>query len=165
MVVSRSFGSRPQGGARPGGRFGGRGRFQARRKVCAFCADKNLVIDYKDTARLSRYISERGKINPRRRSGTCAKHQRALATAIKQARMIALLPFVPEHIRVAGTSWTVSPGTPKVVPVSAETVAPKAEETVAVVTNEVKEVAVEPAPEAPVEEVKAVETAEKPADE
>jgi small subunit ribosomal protein S18 len=83
--------------------------------VCAFCADKNLVIDYKDTARLSRYISERGKINPRRRSGTCAKHQRALANAIKQARMIALLPFVPEHIRVSGTSWTVSPGVPVAV--------------------------------------------------
>lgn len=116
MAFIRNTGTRPQG--RPGGKFG-RGRFQARRKVCAFCADKNLVIDYKDTARLSRYISERGKINPRRRSGTCARHQRALATAIKQARMIALLPFVPEHIRVSGTSWTVSPGVP--APPAAET--------------------------------------------
>ncbi|MEN8614470.1 30S ribosomal protein S18 [Dehalogenimonas sp. THU2] len=112
MVVARSFGARPQG-ARPAGRFGGRGRFQARRKVCAFCADRNIVIDYKDTARLSRFISERGKINPRRRSGTCARHQRALATAIKQARTIALLPFVPEHIRQAGTFWTMSPAAPK----------------------------------------------------
>jgi small subunit ribosomal protein S18 len=94
------------------------------------------VIDYKDTARLSRYISERGKINPRRRSGTCAKHQRALANAIKQARMIALLPFVPEHIRVAGTSWTVSPGMPKAVPAVNEAVAPKVEGTVAVVETE-----------------------------
>ncbi|AKG53629.1 30S ribosomal protein S18 [Dehalogenimonas sp. WBC-2] len=113
MVVARSFGSRPQSG-RPAGRFGGgRGRFQARRKVCAFCADKNITIDYKDTARLSRYISERGKINPRRRSGTCARHQRVLATAIKQARTIALLPFVPEHIRLAGSFWTMSPAVPK----------------------------------------------------
>lgn len=111
MVTSRDSGARPQG--RPGGRFGGRGRFQQRRKVCAFCADKNIVIDYKDTARLSRYISERGKIDPRRRSGTCARHQRMLATAIKQARLIALLPFVPEHIRKAGTFWTMSPSVPK----------------------------------------------------
>jgi len=109
--MSRDSGSRPQG--RPAGRFGGRGRFQQRRKVCAFCADKNIVIDYKDTARLSRYISERGKIDPRRRSGTCARHQRALSEAIKQARIIALLPFVPEHIRKAGTFWTVSPSVPK----------------------------------------------------
>ena len=155
MVVSRSFGSRPQGG-KPGGRFGGKGRFQARRKVCAFCADRNLVIDYKDTARLSRYISERCKINPRRRSGNCAKHQRALANAIKQARMIALLPFVPDHMRVAGTSWTVSPGVPKVAAPVTETVAPKAEETV---------VAVEVIDEVPVAEEKATESAEKPAQE
>lgn len=120
MVVARSFGSRPQSG-RPAGRFGGgRGRFQARRKVCAFCADKNITIDYKDTARLSRYISERGKINPRRRSGTCARHQRVLATAIKQARNIALLPFVPEHIRLAGAFWTMSPAVPKTAEAATE---------------------------------------------
>jgi small subunit ribosomal protein S18 len=111
LVISREPGNRPQG--RPGGRFGGRGRFQQRRKVCAFCADKNIVIDYKDTARLSRYISERAKIDPRRRSGTCARHQRKLSAAIKQARLIALLPFVPEHIRKGGTFWTMSPSTPK----------------------------------------------------
>ncbi|APV44373.1 small subunit ribosomal protein S18 [Dehalogenimonas formicexedens] len=123
MVTSRDQGTRPQG--RPAGRFGGRGRFQQRRKVCAFCADKNIVIDYKDTARLSRYISERAKIDPRRRSGTCARHQRKLAEAIKQARIIALLPFVPEHIRKGGTFWTMSPSVPKApeAPVEAKTAA------------------------------------------
>jgi len=63
-----------------------------RRKVCAFCVDKT-PIDYKDTARLRRYISERGKILPCRMTGTCAKHQRELAIAIKRARIMALLPF------------------------------------------------------------------------
>ena len=62
--------------------------------LIAFCADKNAVIDYKDTNRLRRYVSERGKILPRRMTGTCAKHQRELAIAIKRARIIALLPFV-----------------------------------------------------------------------
>lgn len=75
---------RPRNGRRP------------RRKVCAFCADKNAVIDYKDTARLRRYISERGKILPRRMTGTCAMHQRQLTTAIKRARHVALLPFVAD---------------------------------------------------------------------
>ena len=123
MVTSRDQGGRPQG--RPAGRFGGRGRFQQRRKVCAFCADKNIVIDYKDTARLSRYISERAKIDPRRRSGTCARHQRKLSEAIKQARVIALLPFVPEHIRKGGTFWTMSPSVPKApeAPVEIKTLA------------------------------------------
>ena len=72
-----------------------RGR-RPKRKVCAFCADKNAVIDYKDTMRLRRYISERGKILPRRMSGTCAKHQRELAMAIKRARVVALLPYVQD---------------------------------------------------------------------
>ena len=64
-----------------------------RKKVCVFCAEKNAVIDYKDTNKLKRYISERGKILPRRISGTCAKHQRELTVAIKRARNIALLPY------------------------------------------------------------------------
>lgn len=64
-----------------------------RRKVCAFCADSNMKIDYKDVQTLSHFITERGKILPRRISGTCAKHQRELTTAIKRARNIALLPF------------------------------------------------------------------------
>ena len=69
---------------------------RARRKVCVFCADKIEHIDYKDTAKLRRYVSERGKIVPRRISGNCAKHQRQLTIAIKRARQIALLPFVSE---------------------------------------------------------------------
>jgi len=65
-----------------------------RRKVCRFCADTSLVIDYKDTKSLRYFITERGKIIPRRISGTCAKHQRSLTQAIKRARTVALLPFV-----------------------------------------------------------------------
>ena len=64
-----------------------------RKKVCVFCADKNAVIDYKDVNKLKRYVSERGKILPRRITGTCAKHQRALTVAVKRARQIALLPY------------------------------------------------------------------------
>lgn len=67
-----------------------------KRKVCMFCVDKVQHIEYKDTAKLRRYISERGKIVPRRISGNCAKHQRQLTEAIKRARHIALLPFVSE---------------------------------------------------------------------
>ena len=65
-----------------------------RKKVCIFCADKVAFIDYKDTAKLRKFISERGKILPRRISGTCAKHQRELTIAIKRARQVALLPYV-----------------------------------------------------------------------
>lgn len=67
-----------------------------KKKVCMFCVDKVEKIDYKDTGKLRRYISERGKIVPRRISGNCAKHQRQLTEAIKRARHIALLPFVAE---------------------------------------------------------------------
>ena len=67
-----------------------------KRKVCAFCADKNLEIDYKNADKLRRYVSEKGKILPRRVSGNCAKHQRELTIAIKRARHIALLPFIAE---------------------------------------------------------------------
>ena len=67
-----------------------------RRKVCAFCQEKVETIDYKDVARLKKYIAEGGKILPRRMTGTCAKHQRALAYAIKRARVVALLPFKEE---------------------------------------------------------------------
>jgi len=69
-------------------------RIYHRRKVCRFCADTSLVIDYKEIRTLKYFITERGKIIPRRISGTCAKHQRALTMAIKRARTIALLPFV-----------------------------------------------------------------------
>ena len=67
-----------------------------KKKVCMFCVDKVEHIDYKDAAKLRRFISERSKILPRRTTGTCAKHQRQLTTAIKRARIIALLPFVAE---------------------------------------------------------------------
>ena len=72
-----------------------RGR-RSRRRVCSFCVDKVEHIDYKDTARLRRYISERGKIIPRRISGNCAKHQREMTIAVKRARLIALMPFTAE---------------------------------------------------------------------
>ena len=70
-----------------------RRRRMGRRKVCAFCADKKLVIDYKQPHILRRFVTDRGRIVPSRISGTCARHQRALATAIKRARILALLPF------------------------------------------------------------------------
>ena len=73
-----------------------RGGRKVRRKVCAFCVDKVDYIDYKDVNRLKKYVSERGKILPRRISGNCAKHQRALTLAIKRARQIALLPYTTE---------------------------------------------------------------------
>ena len=73
-----------------------RARPRRRKKVCAFCVDKVEHIDFKDTAKLRRYLSERGKILPRRTTGTCAAHQRDLTTAIKRARQIALLPYVTD---------------------------------------------------------------------
>ena len=73
-----------------------RGR-RPRRKVCSFCVDKVEEIDYKDVAKLRRYITERGKILPRRISGNCAKHQRQMTTAIKRARFLALLPYSDQH--------------------------------------------------------------------
>ncbi len=79
-----------------------RSKYIPRRKVCSFCKDKVKDIDYKDPVRLRSYISDRGKIEPRRKTGTCAKHQRLLALAIKRARHLALLPYVPTHIRKTG---------------------------------------------------------------
>lgn len=89
------------GGGDRGGSGDGQGRKQnkfrrPRRKVCGFCIDKTTYIDYKNATKLKRYTSERGKIEPRRKTGTCAKHQRSLAVAIKRARDIALLPFVAD---------------------------------------------------------------------
>jgi small subunit ribosomal protein S18 len=84
-------GDRPRGGGRRFG--GGGGRYVPRRKVCGFCVDNIGEVDYKDIARLRRHISERGKIEPRRKLGTCAKHQRSLTVAIKRARHVALLPY------------------------------------------------------------------------
>ncbi len=80
----------------------GRPRYAPVRKVCAFCANKQNLIDYKDAAKLRGFISDRGRISSRRRTGTCARHQRVLATAIKRARHLALLPYAPAHIRITG---------------------------------------------------------------
>ena len=96
-------GGRPGGpGGRPPGRGGPRGggrggrRYGPRRRVCAFTVE-GVTPDYKDVDRLRRYISEQGKIEPTRKTGTSAKNQRLLATAIKRARYLALLPYAPEH--------------------------------------------------------------------
>ncbi len=78
-----------------------RPRFYARRKVCSFCVDHVEYIDYKDVAKFRRYVSDRFRIDSRRKSGTCAKHQRGLATAVKRARHLALLPFSPERSLIA----------------------------------------------------------------
>ena len=87
--TKKEFTPRPERSERPQ-----RGR--RRRKVCAFCVDKVEHVDYKDAARLRKYMSERGKILPRRMTGTCARHQRQLTEAIKRARHIALLPYTAE---------------------------------------------------------------------
>ena len=82
---------RPQQGSEE---RGGDRRFFAKPKFCQFCADKTLTIDYKKTDLLRRYITEDGKIRPRRQTGACARHQRVVAAAFKQSRQVALLPFV-----------------------------------------------------------------------
>lgn len=91
-------GQRPE---RPRRRGGGGGRF-GRRRVCAFCVDKIEHIDYKEPAKLRRYVSDRAKIEPRRKTGTCARHQRMLTLALKRARHVALLPFTAQHIQETG---------------------------------------------------------------
>lgn len=75
-----------------------RRRFQ-RKKFCRFCANKELIVDYKNIATLRHFITERGKIIPRRISGTCAKHQRALTRELKKARLMALIPFTTTQIK------------------------------------------------------------------
>jgi len=92
------FGPRPQGG-RPGGPGGpkrGKRSFIRKKKVCRFCVDKSDYIDYKRAEILAPFLQERGKIHPRRMTGTCARHQRWLTVAIKRAQNIALLPFAAE---------------------------------------------------------------------
>jgi len=79
-----------------------RPKYVPKRKVCSFCRDKVKEINYKDPVQLRPFISDRGKIQPRRKTGTCAKHQRILAVAIKRARHLALLPYVSAHIGKAG---------------------------------------------------------------
>lgn len=104
-----SAGLRPAAAAE-GGRPGAAGeerkprRFGRRRRVCIMCADHIKVVDYKNVGFLRRFVSDRGRIETRRKSSACAKHQRAVARAIKRARHLALLPYTPEHIRTSGTS-------------------------------------------------------------
>lgn len=95
------FGDRAGGDDRVGRRFGGGGggRFFPRRKVCQFCIDNIDRVDYKDVPRLRRMVSDRAKIEPRRKTGTCARHQRSVTLAIKRARHMALLPFTSAHGR------------------------------------------------------------------
>ncbi len=95
-------GGRPGGPSGPGGRPRRDYRNYNRRKVCVFCVDHVTEIDYKDLGRLRRFISERGKIEPRRKTGTCAKHQRRLTVALKRARAIALLPYTPSQANRIG---------------------------------------------------------------
>jgi len=102
--VAREQTTKPKG--RAGGRWGGP-KFAARRKVCTFCANKGTRIDYKDVGLLGRYLTDRAKILPRRRTGNCARHQRALATAIKRARYLALLPYAADHIYEMGTTYEI----------------------------------------------------------
>lgn len=99
-------GPRPAGGGRPPFRGGGQGGFQrrrgrpryyARRKICTFCVDKVKYIDYKDVGKLRRFTSDRYKMEARRKTGVCSKHQRMLSRAIKRARILALIPFSPDH--------------------------------------------------------------------
>jgi len=100
MMDDRESGGRG-GNDRRTNRPRGRGRFQ-RRRICAFCVDKIDNIDYKDVDMLRRFVSEQGQIQSRRRTGTCARHQRRLTLAIKRARHLALLPYTAEHIRKYG---------------------------------------------------------------
>src|SRR6266508_3969103 len=92
-------GGRPSYGGGDRGSGGPGGPRRPRRKVCSFCVEKVQKIDYKDVGRIRRYISERGKIDPRRKSGSCAKHQRMLTTALKRARFMAMLPYTADHVR------------------------------------------------------------------
>ncbi len=78
-----------------------RRNIRRRKKVCEYCANKEAVIDYKDSNALRKYISERGKILPRRITGTCAKHQRAITIAVKRARQIAVLPYISGLILIS----------------------------------------------------------------
>ncbi len=97
MPERKSFGrSHDRGGKREGPPGPGRKQYFRRKKVCRFCSEKIDVIDFKDTRLIGQFVSERGKILPRRLTGTCSSHQHVLTTAIKRARNIALLPFALE---------------------------------------------------------------------
>lgn len=155
--------------ARPPRPEGGR-RYAPRRKVCGFCVDHTDNIDYKDLERLSRYVSERGMIEPRRKTGTCLWHQRRLAMAIKRARHLALLPYTQAHMWTTGSLVLrrgASRGAPMVAPLRTP---PAPQQAAAAVTEEVEATApaveieqvVAPAADAPAAETPVAE-AEAPA--
>ena len=141
-----------------------RNNVRRRKKVCAFCAEKCESIDFKNVDKLRRYVSERGKILPRRVMGTCAKHQRELTTAIKRARQVALLPYDAEVTRLQKANHFVTAKPEKIEKPALE--AEEIVETVEVPVEEVEEVvepvaeAVEETVEAPAEEVPAEEKPE-----
>lgn len=89
-------------GQRSGSRRPYRRGYSSRRKVCVFCADKEKKADWKDVNELNRFVSDSGHIRSRRKTGTCAKHQRRVAEAVKRARHMALLPYTMEHMRIMG---------------------------------------------------------------
>lgn len=91
-VMEEEYGAPGPSGRRPRGRSGPR-KFVHKPKICTFCVEKSARIDYKQVDLVRRYVTERGKIRPRRQTGMCAKHQRRMATAIKRARHLALLPY------------------------------------------------------------------------
>jgi small subunit ribosomal protein S18 len=136
-----------------------RNNVRRRKKVCAFCAEKCESIDFKNVDKLRRYVSERGKILPRRVMGTCARHQRELTTAIKRARQVALLPYDAEVTRLQKAKHFVQAKPEKVERPELE--AEEVVETVEEVVEAPVEETVEAAVAAPVEEAAAEE---KPAD-
>ena len=140
-----------------------RNNVRRRKKVCAFCAEKCESIDFKNVDKLRRYVSERGKILPRRVMGTCARHQRELTTAIKRARQVALLQYDAEVTRLQKAKHFVQAKPEKVErpELEAEEVVETVEEVVEEVVEAPVEETVEAAVEAPVEEAAAEE---KPAD-
>jgi small subunit ribosomal protein S18 len=129
--------------------------------VCAFCVDKIKEVDYKDLGRLRRFLSERGKIEPRRKTGTCAAHQRSLNVALKRARGLAMLPFTAEHIRITGV-LVREPGAPPFrgprgprageAPEAVEEVAPSEGAAAAAAAESSAESTLEPTAEAPAPE-------------
>ncbi len=147
-----------------------RNNVRRRKKVCAFCAEKCESIDFKNVDKLKRFVSERGKILPRRVMGTCARHQRELTTAIKRARQVALLPYDAEVTRLQKAKH-FAPAKPEKVErpeLEAEEVVETVEEVVEAPVEEAVEAAVE-APveetiEAPVEEAAEAPAEEKPED-
>src|SRR5438876_11784606 len=162
-------GARPAQRRRPG-EFGAGRKFTPRRKVCQFCVDKIKEVDYKDLGRLRRFLSERGKIEPRRKTGTCATHQRSLNVALKRARQLAMLPFTAEHIRITGV-LVREPGAPpfrgprgprpsEALEATTEPVTEEvaADETAAIATPETPEAATQVAADGPATEPTASES-------